>query len=132
METPLEYKRRRQLVLDLLREPAMEKTKGQLRAGECFCLEGIVCEAYRRDTGMGRWNGDNFVLGTSVLFGEMEHFRSMPNEVKEWLRAPRFEYLSWKTLVSLNDNTELTFPEIADILERNWTEFERRTYGSLC
>ena len=95
---------------DLRANPEL-KGKRQLRDGELFCVMGRLCEVYRKETGNGEWEGDQF-LG---------HFTAMPQKVLEWagIEEPYGDLvLNGENIARINDNTETTFPEMADMIEK--------------
>lgn len=119
-----ERARKAQLVLGMLREPGYTKVIGCLSQDtDCYCIEGLICEAFRRDTGQGRWYKP-FDDSRERVFslGNKPNSIAAQQEVMDWLDQPQL--IEWQgrqySFAGLNDRTSLTFPEIADILEKQW------------
>ena len=102
-----------------------EQTTGRLYAKsdsgrECFCIEGIVCEAYRREhPDNARWDR----YGTLNLNGEA-HSSNTPQEVRRWaylqnrkdrsaisLRIGSGKLFDAETGVALNDGYDWTWDD---------------------
>lgn len=43
--------------------PTLKRCSGQLRRGDRFCVNGALCELYRRETGDGVWLEDGSFFG---------------------------------------------------------------------
>lgn len=92
----------------------------------CYCALGVLCELYRKETGHGEWKpggdeGEEFYI-SGMPVGEYV----LPYAVREWAgieEADPFITLGSgevSRISSLNDNQELSFEEIADIVEAQW------------
>ncbi len=103
------------------------KTIGVLREGslkdKCFCTEGLMCQIYHEDTGLGDWvrdEGSNTYMFRRPFQHVAEH--TAPPEVYEHFGLPH-EFQgkppygdSWR-LNALNDRG-LSFKQIAKVLKR--------------
>ena len=72
-----------------------------------YCCLGVACKVYEKET------GDNLGVGSrSTLIGYPQ--------VKDWLslRTNCASYIN-NSLINLNDDDELSFSEIADVIESN-------------
>jgi len=95
----------------MLRSSTFVQANGRLRKGSCFCFGGLLCEAYRRATGRGRWI--HATTGWSFALGSHESNVLVPREVCEW---SGFTNETLDFLVLLNDQGA-TFPELAQRIE---------------
>lgn len=81
-----------------------------------YCCLGVACEVYRRETGQGRWGGDEFHVDREI------ESHALPNAVMEWLSlsSPSGDYDQdlddGSSLVDQNDH-DMPFVGIADIIE---------------
>jgi hypothetical protein len=105
-------------VEDLRQNPDL-KTTGKLKRGDKFCCLGRLCEVYRKETGKGEWDGnDNFILQINELkfFGDV----LLPLEVIEWAGLSSDDpQIEENPLTDLNDAGILTFPDIADLIDKH-------------
>lgn len=116
----------------LLRTPEFKdhQTMGYLRRGDCYCILGVICELYRRETGVGGWTPEvsahEVVLSKNVRVfctpGNLDGAIGMlPEEVVVWAtedgRIPRVQFIdrSWRGFDDAND-AGLTFEEFAKAL----------------
>lgn len=114
-----------QKLVEALRSGEFEQMLSRLRATQdgqpSYCCLGVACEIYRRETGEGAWNdNDDFVIDGS------DHSSFLPTAVREWLSFSTTDgYMaitlenggSFSSLTELNDEAELSFAEIADVIE---------------
>ena len=81
-----------------------------------FCAVGVLCETYRKETGIGHWEGVYFV-------SPEEKSVSFPStDVLRWILDNRTfddEEMIWD-IVAQNDTYKLNFSQIADYIEENW------------
>jgi hypothetical protein len=79
-----------------------------------YCCLGVLCEEYRKETGLGAWEGDIFFDGN----GE-SHITVLTRDVAEWAGLSQFNPMLEKDLYSLaelNDMTD-TFTEVINAIE---------------
>lgn len=101
----------RQLWVNALRSGDYKQCQGTLGGPEHgYCCLGVACDVYERETGERLPRRDG-IYGAGALWDE---FRP----VQRWLglRDPGGDY-SDARLVSHNDIHDMSFPEIADIIE---------------
>lgn len=74
----------------------LQQHAGELRRGDCYCIEGALCELYRRETGHGQWiltsrSGFDSVYSFQDGDGRGLHEDTAPSRVNEWAcRAAQF------------------------------------------
>jgi hypothetical protein len=69
-----------------LKSLKLRKTKTNLRKGNCYCVHGQMCEAYRLETGMGEWIKRNWNDNDDVYtfrLGNVHTGNSAPDAVLE-------------------------------------------------
>lgn len=97
--------------IEALRSGRYKQTRGQLRDDEGFCCLGVLCDI----SGLGKWDQNGCYRRN--LSG---HRLDLPFFVAEWAELPSYPLASDNTpLAELNDFSGLTFPQIADIIERD-------------
>lgn len=113
------------LWFQIARETELVKQKGNLRSQEhCFCIGGVLCEAYRIAAKQGHWkrNEDNLAGFDFVLNGN-NSYCFIPARVSLWIHGDdaynKFKEVSRivKLGMRLNDETNLTLHQIANVLE---------------
>lgn len=91
-----------------LRSGEFKQTRNRLHYGDGYCCLGVACELYRRETGKGKWDSNNFFLGKNV---------TLPLVVRESLQLRRDNgRFGSGGLATMNDDGR-TFAEIADLIE---------------
>ncbi len=108
-----------------------KKTRSTLRRGEkSFCCLGVLCEIYRQETGEGEWikDEDGLLFDDGISDSDAAN---LPRGVREWAEmagasgATRFGSLmsmnheEFYSLVSINDDTNKSFKDIAKIIRKN-------------
>lgn len=97
---------------EALRSGKYQQGRQALRVGDTFCCLGVLCELHAEQTGH-EWGGDG--MSDPTYLGDYE---MLPEQVRAWAGLdtinPRIR--GWK-LSALNDEEELSFPEIADLIE---------------
>lgn len=90
-----------------LRSGKYKQGQSYLRTGNRFCCLGVACDLFGKDKNI-EWDEEIFLTAYDVL----------PYVVMEWLGLNK-ESGSYNSgsLVSLNDDQERTFKQIADIIE---------------
>lgn len=106
---------RKEWVKDL-RSGEYQQITGQLREGDNGrCCLGVACDTYKRLTGKGEWDENTFVASEDS-FCSFE----LPEIVMEFFgfdtTDPKLDDRG--TATTLNDDTGLTFIEIADLIEK--------------
>jgi hypothetical protein len=102
------------------------KACGRLRLPEaekvgtmCLCLQGALCELYRRTRKRGHWKA-----GGSFALGYFKFDMNSPPEVDRWATGSRGGYplleLDGRDLVDINDNGSfpMTFQQVAELLKK--------------
>lgn len=101
--------------LAALRSGDYKKCQKFMRYDHSFCAIGVLCDIHFKECG----KKDAWHAAASIYryYGAMY---KPPEEVREWLGIPLYQHLifSSPTVVSMNDNTTNTFPEIADMIEK--------------
>lgn len=85
--------------------------------GKMCCL-GVLCEIYRRETGLGKWIKSNDGYHFDKDFG------TLPGEVVAWAELkdsnPDIQFGTYEeTLSELNDSEDIGFVGIAKLISRN-------------
>jgi hypothetical protein len=129
----------KKLWLDALRSGEYKQNIGSLRqvenGQECFCALGVLCEIALKHGVEGFHHGPDrgYYVGRTADGNYENH--ALPKPVREWAGDNAMPYIvlavdsegkSVKevSIAKLNDRCELTFSEIADMLEK---EPERET-----
>lgn len=106
-----------------LRSGEYEQGIGTLRSvDDKFCCLGVLTDLYHKDTGKGQWS--NFSSKSKVFKSEdslQNYGLIVSDDIKEWSGLDSFVvYFEGKeqSLVVLNDDLELDFNTIADVIER--------------
>ncbi len=99
--------------LEALRGPDYQQTQGGLRTGLAFCCLGVLCDLYDHD----QWEPDKAFDGYYYL----NHAGTLPSDVSKAVGLDSHGYLTESELIKMNDNGK-TFPEIADYLEKIFSE----------
>lgn len=100
-----------------------------LKRGECFCLEGVLCDLAVK-VGLADWVADR-VPGSGGIYCLVEHtygfsgYRSLPTAIVEWAGLADYPTLMYKgerfRWYVLNDGIgkdhPLTFPELAKLIK---------------
>lgn len=68
--------------VDALESGEFEQCQYSLKKGDSYCCLGVACEIYRRETGKGKWEKDEFILNSNPI----EFFiDNLPLAVRDWL-----------------------------------------------
>lgn len=104
--------------VDALRSGEFKQTTGSLQDGDAYCCLGVACVVAERE-GLPIKRRE---LSQEIIGGDMS---CQPASISEWLgireengQHEHDETFSSDTLVDLNDQEEMTFPEIADHIEK--------------
>ena len=96
--------------VEALRSGKYKQTRGALRDGDAFCCLGVACDI----SGTGKWSGGAFhgsrIVMPRVVVGWLGLDDSDP-ELSSPLRRNK------RTASEFNDESKLTFAEIADAIE---------------
>ena len=104
--------------LEALRSGYYEQGKGRLRTETGFCCLGVLCDLYAEEHKDVHWNA-SYVEGDYTFLGREG---TLPQKVADWagLKGP-IPIVSCDNepseLAELNDSLELSFDEIADVIE---------------
>lgn len=122
----------KELVLTALRSGEYKQIAGMLRNGNCYCVEGILCELYRQQhPETSRWVPTDHLaevpeykeLQVFVVDRAQEDARctiAMPKEVLNWagLESVFLTYNGHRTsIIQLNDRYALSLEQMADLIE---------------
>jgi hypothetical protein len=94
------------------------QTEGTLRRGNTFCCLGVLCDLAEREGVVQR-----YTIGSHSRYGKDGVEGSLPTEVMEWAGLTKsdpdvpFRKIR-SSLTNLNDNQELNFEQIADLIEK--------------
>jgi hypothetical protein len=104
-------------LLEALRSGKFQQTANRLRSKDCYCAVGLACEIYRINTGHGCW--------TQVHYSSLHSFSVNTIYSGSTTRAPsevvKAFNLKHASITTWNDVLGLSFAEIADHLEREWS-----------
>jgi hypothetical protein len=93
--------------LAALRSDSYRQCTRQLRKGNTFCVQGVLCDIYHTLTGHGTWINNSFVCeGVS-------HQGGPPSAIRRLLKLG-FQRV---TALSQQNDAGMTFPELADWIE---------------
>jgi hypothetical protein len=105
-----------------LRSGEYKQTEAVLKDDFGFCCLGVLCDLYAKEKGY-KWETKSNVPTNDIytLFGKHD---LLPNDVIEWAElpdnSPTVEYQeAVHSLVDLNDNGLMKFPEIADLIDKS-------------
>ena len=105
----------KKLWLEALRSGEYKQTKNYLRTGDGFCCLGVLCDLHSRETGHD-WDE----VDGSYLYNIDDDSQTLPDDVKLWAglneNNPQPQ-LADDNLATLNDQKEMTFGEIASLIE---------------
>lgn len=112
-----------------LRSGEYKQARGALRVNDRYCCLGVLCDVYRKETGIEEWVKipTQHMAGTAYQF--LDIVGVLPVEVMKWLgwseTNPTVSHPilgSKHTLAHLNDGHKLSFSEIADVIEQNFLQ----------
>lgn len=132
------------LWLAALRSGEYKQATGVLNNGNGFCCLGVACDVYAKQTGKGKWGNDvrleelptiEFVYGKdsyghiltdveNIENPDLKNFFGIPLTDNNGFDIPPFilndgKFATKTTPVTeLNDSYELTFEQIADLVEK--------------
>jgi len=111
--TPLQTK-----WLEALRSGRYEQGQGRLRRGNTFCCLGVGCDvAIKEELVDGTWRVDaNYYFFEVVGYLDCSHVLSY-----ELIDLFGIDSDIHDRLISMNDDDERSFAEIADYLEEQWS-----------
>lgn len=103
--------------LEALRSGEYNQSKHQLRSKDGYCCLGVLCDVYRKETGLLEWvEKDNYfsIMGTT-------NFTTLNEDVMNWaelpINSPMVSYNSIKRLLTAMNDNGISFNEIADVIE---------------
>lgn len=129
------------LWVDALRSGDYQQGRDQLRFGDTYCCLGVACDVAMKNGVPVRWDalgnvrevGDDpdYGLGwsgamhplVSRWIGVTEHPGFQSGDIKVSMGRPDVDELYF--LAELNDVLEMTFEEIADVIEDNYLKEEK-------
>jgi hypothetical protein len=118
------HKERLRKVIDALRSEKYCKATGMLcdisdKRNPCFCVQGVCCDLFAQ-TPEGkelqlRWEKANYAPKVVFVGRNIDTSVSMPEVVQDYFGI---SYFRADTLLGWNDRENLSFPEIADRIEK--------------
>lgn len=111
-----------------LRSGTYKQAKNRLKHGqEHFCCLGVLCDLYREEQGKGEWVAPKYCESSQfeVECDGLKEVEGMvlPESVRVWAGIEtRDGYIPGTqdtSLLSLNDSG-VEFPQMADLIEKNW------------
>ncbi len=105
--------------LDKLRSGKYEKTTGELfddfNGRDCYCATGLAVLVLEEEG----------LVGTEEWFGSTMSKKAIRLMGIKWQAtvAAMFSKSKTPSIVDINDDTRVTFSEIADRIEENWDKF---------
>lgn len=107
-------------LIDALRSGKFKKNIYSLRFGEACCVQGVACELAADEGVVTRTNHD-------LTFYYNDNAGVAPIEVRRWLglsfgfrRTVEVNGHKVGGFIAMNDSTNATFPEMADVIEREF------------
>ena len=102
-----------QLWLDALDSGDYKSGKKFLRRKDEYCVWGVACDIFHKNTDIGKWLGNSFVIGTK---GNLMY---PPQEVLDWLNVNTFA-LNGKYIVDIlcnyNDEEDSELSDMSFII----------------
>lgn len=91
--------------------------RGGLRnADDTYCCLGVLCGVYAKETGVQWGQAHRSINDYRLLDAEME----LPDAVKNWAGLnDRNPTIADSNAIDLNDSDELTFPQIAKLIQEH-------------
>lgn len=124
-------KDRIRLWVKALRSGKYHQAKRSLRRDNRYCCLGVACDVYHRETGDGEWqkrdDGTYAFIGAD---GFMYGVNNLPAKVCIWFglatnpilgKRPE-DPMSWMSAIRANDDYNMTFDEIADLVEKEYLD----------
>ena len=116
--------------LAALRSGTYPQDVGQLRTDQGFCCLGVACDLHVK-AGLSSWAADDAMGGFEHQLPNRDASPCYPEgDVLAWLGLPSPTFTSALTLImpngkarpitSLNDDSGLSFAQIADLIEAQW------------
>lgn len=108
-------------LVKIVRDCELPVGSGALRSAEPerYCLLGIVCELYRRQTELGEWVICDDKKTYSFALGQTRRSALAPLKVEEWAGLNTYESCF---MVRTSDEKPLRGPALADYIEREIPE----------
>lgn len=107
----------KKLWVKALRSEKYKQGHGHLRVDTFYCCMGVLCDLHAK-ANKKKWKRGNISLdydgGTQFLSGNVMLWAGLEN-CDPFVKYGRNRY----SLSNLNDGKKLTFPQIADIIEKN-------------
>jgi len=110
---------------EALRGGKYRQGRYRLRRGNEYCCLGVACDLYAKDKG-DKWVKVNLIKRT---FRFLKETHVLPRKVKEWFglnstaglfkNGLTLDGVYETTLINVNDTTECSFPQIADLIDNN-------------
>ena len=125
------YERVKRMWVARLRAEGNQQCTGFFKKGDRFCVLGLLCQLYIEDTGEASWEGSYLTLFDSSV-SKWYGGSAVPSQVAKWAGFPRHranwgdgigESLRFRHegrdyyLATLNDEVELTFDQLADLID---------------
>lgn len=103
--------------IEALESGEFVQTRGMLRGNDdSYCVMGVACEVYRRETGQGAWtSGRSGATGFTIR--AWDYNKAVPFDVADWygLATKNGSYGEGESLMRDND-IGLSFAELAAII----------------
>ena len=114
-----EQKKNRAKWVAALRSGEYKQCRESLKRGNCFCVNGVAVEVFRRETGIGKWEEDFFILSDKesngfTLPATIVEFYGLTDNVGTFIS----NYIEC-SLMDLNDYDKKSFQWLADFIESN-------------
>ena len=125
------YMSNREKWLEKLRDPNSHKMKGRLESGNYpnyRCCMGHACSALGEERFAGEFDGEDHEIDANVGYGDAENLYHWTEKVAhdlnvnyrgEFEKPLDIEGKAIESLDQLNDHTDLTTQQIADVIEEN-------------
>lgn len=115
----------KKLWIEALKSGEFKQGVTYLQKDGCFCVVGVLCELFRRETGRGEWrySEENGVFYFKV--GEDCFGSAAPSEVSRWAQVPvglwttnvKGDFGREMELWELNDSLGYDFLQLANVIE---------------
>ena len=106
--------------VEALRSGEYSQTKNTLRDKHGFCCLGVLCDLYRKETGLLEWVDE----GRHFVIDGIGNFTTLNSNVMDWAELKDNNPMVWIDNVNITSVAQVndrgaTFSEIADLIEKN-------------
>jgi hypothetical protein len=108
-----------------LRSGEYKQTRLVLRTNTGFCCLGVLCDIFNKETGKGEWE-KQFIYSYVFKNGHESNRSYLPESIQSWAHfntnSGELTINGSITSLSILNDYDYTFEQIAQIIEENWKE----------